>query len=381
MLKNTVFRQVIQIVPRYDFEKAQKAHFEGRRRRMTPWNQFLAMFFAQLCGCDSLRHIESVLASHSEKNYHHGMRPVKRSTLARVNDQFSYKIYAEFARLLLQRCAKVAPTHTFSFKNELISLDSTVISLCKDLFDWAQFRQSKGGVKIHTQLNHSGHLPSVLCITPAKSSDSRQARLLKAKKGDMVVFDRGYFCFKWFKSLDDKGVFFVTRLKSNVGYEVLKSRTVPKQNDVASDQTIRFTGPASGEFSGQLRLVTYFDRQNTKTYHFLTNNFKLAASTIAAIYKERWRIETFFKELKQNLKVKTFVGTSENAVKTQIYIAICTYLLLKLLLFSHGIKLALSQVRRIIAAVLFSSKPLVELLKPGLNSTPDDRNQIAMILL
>lgn len=381
MLKNTVFRQVSQIAPRFDFEAAEKAHFEGRKRKMTPWNQFLAMFFAQLCGCGSLRQIEAVLASHSEKNYHHGMRPVKKSTLARANDHFSYKIYEQFAQSLLERCSRLAPRHKFSFKNQLLSLDSTTISLCLDLFEWAQFRQSKGGIKIHTQLNHSGHLPSILCITTAKSSDSQQARLLKAKKGDIVTFDRGYFCFQWFKELDDKGVWLVTRIKSNVKYQVIKNHKILNVKGVLRDQTILFTGSSSSQYPESMRLVTYLDQEAGKIYKFLTNNFKLAAFTIAAIYKDRWKIETFFKEIKQNLKIKTFVGTSENAVKTQIYIAMCTYLLLKMLLFTLKIERSISKVRVNLAAALFSTKSLIELLTPGIHSISNNKSQFAMELL
>lgn len=283
---------------------------------MNPWTQYLALLFGQMLGCASLRNIVEVLASHSERYYHHGMNPVSKSSLARATERFSYKIYEKLFVLLLKRCQKPTPNHKFKFKNKLYLFDSTTICLCSHLFTWASYKQSKGGIKIHTQLDAAGHLPVFVNICEAKSHDSKKAHLMRLKKGDIVAFDRGYICYQYFKSLDTKGVAFVTRTKSNMEYRVIGRRPTLLQKGVRSDQTITFTGVKGEDAPKLLRRTGYYDKENKKHYIFLTNNFKLAASTIADIYKERWSIEKFFREIKQNLKVKTFVGTSENAVKS-----------------------------------------------------------------
>ena len=375
MLKRTVFRQVQQLCSRDEFENCSQKYFQGRKREMTPWRLFQILLLSQLCGCRSLRDIEAILASHREKNYHHGMKDFGKSTIGRAMGDFNEKIYADFAQVLLSWCRKKAPRHHFRFKNKLYSMDSTTISLCLNLFDWAHFRQRKGGVKIHTQLDHDGYIPEVLAITKAKSSDSTQARLLKAAKGDIVVFDRGYNSYKWFKRLDNKGVFFVTRLKSNADYKVLKCHKVTRGKGVISDKTIQLKHK---DAPVKLRCVIYFDAQTKEKYFYLTNNFKLCARTIADIYKDRWRIETFFKELKQNLEIKTFMGTSENAVKSQIYITFCAYLLLKLLRLSEGIEQSVATIRKIIATAIFTTKNFQSLFRKEPPDAKEEQTQLIM---
>ena len=381
MTKNTVFRQVLQFLPRYDFENIEKRHHQGRKRKMDPWTQCLSLIFGQLLGCVSLRHIADNLNSHPEKYYHHGMHTVSKSSLSRAMGDFSYKIYAELFQFLLARCKKLAPGHQFKFKNTLYLIDSTTITLCYQLFNWASYKQGKGGIKIHTQLDASGQLPVFISISAAKSHDSQSARLMRLKKDDIVAFDRGYYCFKWFKFLDTKGVTFVTRTKSNMQYKVIERHKTLLKKNIRSDQTITLTGDKGKNASEKLRRICYYDRGSKKYYIFLTNNFKLAASTIATIYKERWVIEVFFRDIKQNLKIKTFVSTSENAVKSQIYIALCTYLLLKLIAFTNQLNLSIGKIRRLIAIALFSTKGLLDILTGEPPKTPIAIDQLSLQIM
>lgn len=363
MTKNTVFREILQFIPRCDFEKIENRHDIGRKCQMNPWTQCLALIFGQLFGCVSLRHIADSLNSHPEKYYHHGMNSVSKSSLSRAMERFSYKIYAELFQLLLARCKRSAPGHKFKFNNKLFLIDSTTIVLCHQLFNWATYKQGKGGIKIHTQIDAAGHLPEFICITPAKSHDSQAARMMQLKKDDIVAFDRGYYCFKWFKDLDTKGVTFVTRTKKRMKYRVIERRNTLLKKSIRSDQIIQLTGKEGKKAPDKLRRICYYDRASKKYYIFLTNTFKLAASTIADIYKERWEIENFFRNIKQNLKIKTFIGTSENAVKTQIYIALCAYLLLKLIAFTNHIDLSIGKIKRLLALALFSTKGVLNILK------------------
>jgi len=378
MTKNTVFRQVLQFLPRYDFENIVKRHYSGRKRKLDPWTQCLALTFGQLFGCVSLRHITDNLNSHPEKYYHHGMHTVSKSSLSRAMGDFSSEIYAELFQFLLARSKQLAPGHQFKFRNSLYLIDSTTITLCYQLFNWASYKQGKGGIKIHTQLDASGQLPVFISVSAAKSHDSQAARLMSLKKDDIVAFDRGYYCFQWFKALDTKGVTFVTRTKGNLQYKVIERHKTLLKKNIRSDQTITLTGNRGKDAPERLRRICYYDRESHKYYTFLTNNFKLAASTIAAIYKERWVIEVFFRDIKQNLKVKTFVGTSENAVKSQIYIALCTYLLLKLIAFTNHLNLSIGKIRRLIAVALFSTKKLLDILSGGPPKTPTARDQLAL---
>lgn len=380
MRKNTVFDQVLQTLPRYDFEKVCKRHFEGRKRRMDPWTQCVAMLFGQINGCVSLRHIEELLRSHEEKQYHLGIHAVSKSSLARANEVFSYKIYEDLAQLLFERCRKQAPGHGFRFKHRLYSIDATTISLCHELFDWAQFRQSKGGIKIHLQLDHNGNLPCFLHIGEARSHESTKAKLMQLSKGDIAVFDRGYIDYQWFQSLTKQGVFFVTRAKSNMQYKVIERREVIQKSGVQKDQIIQLTGTKSKDLTQTFRRVEYTDGATGETYTYLTNNLRLSAKTIADIYKSRWKIESFFREIKQNLKIKTFIGTSQNAVKTQIYIAICAYLMLKLIAFSTKTKISFGKIRRLLGAILFTTKSLIQLLKPDPLSLTKNNSQLQLLL-
>jgi len=361
---NTVFAQLLKLVSRHEFETLANQHHTGRRlRRMSRWSQFIAMAMGQLTSRQSLRDIESHLATQWRKLYHLGCSVVARSSLSRVNERQSYELYEALFHRLLHRCQSLAPRHGFRFKNKLYSLDASTIDLCLSVFPWAKFRTTKGAIKLHLGIDHDGHLPTFVSITDGKTHDITAGRTLELPKHSIVVFDRGYNDYAWFNQLNTKGLFFVTRLKKNARYRVIDRRSVDKSKGLTCDQTIELTGPKADRCPRQLRRVGYVDAETGQRYVFLTNHFGLAAGTIAAIYKERWQIELFFKWLKQNLRIKTFLGTSKNAVMTQIWIALCIYLLLAYLKFSSQLHRSLQQILRLLHLNLFDRRDLLTLLR------------------
>jgi len=360
---NTVFYQLLKMVPRHEFETLGNQHHKGRElRKMTRWSQFVAMTLGQLSGRSSLRDVVSNLSVQTAKLYHLGATIVSRSSLARVNEQQPYTLYEQLAGKLLMQCQNHAPRHGFRFRNKLYSLDASTIDLCLSVFPWAKFRTTKGAVKLHVGLDHDGMLPTFLSITDGKTHDITAARALQLSKGSIVVMDRGYTDYAWYNQLNNQSIFFVTRLRKNARYRVTERRSVIKSKGLTSDQTIEFTGPKAGNCTIPLRRIGFKDAETGIQYYFLTNNFKLAASTIAEIYKARWQIELFFKWLKQNLKIKSFLGTSRNAVMTQIWIAICVYLLLAYLKFASRIGRSMQQILRLLQLNLFDRRDLRGLL-------------------
>jgi putative transposase len=271
-------------------------------------------------------------------------------------------LYEQLAGKLLAQCQARAPRHGFRFKNKLYSLDASTIDLCLSVFPWAKFRTTKGAVKLHVGLDHDGMLPTFLTITDGKTHDITAARALQLPKASMVVMDRGYTDYAWYNQLNLQGIFFVTRLRKNARYRVIERRHVRKAKGLTSDQTIELTGAKAGNCPIPLRRIGFKDTETGNRYYFLTNNHKLAASTIAEIYKARWQIELFFKWLKQNLKIKSFLGTSRNAVMTQIWIAICVYLLLAYLKFASRISQSMQQILRLLQLNLFDRRDLKGLL-------------------
>ena len=360
---NTVFSQLLKLVSRHEFEALANQHHTGRKlRKMTRWSQFLAMATAQLSNRSSLRDVVSNLNAQASKLYHLGAVIVSRSSLARVNEQQPYTLYEQLAGKLLAQCQARAPRHGFRFKNKLYSLDASTIDLCLSVFPWARFRTTKGAVKLHVGLDHEGMLPSFLTITDGKTHDISAARALQLPKGSVVVMDRGYTDYAWYNQLNSQEIFFVTRLRKNARYRVTERRSVIKSKGLTSDQTIELTGTKAGDCKIPLRRIGFKDAATGIQYYFLTNNFKLAASTITEIYKARWQIELFFKWIKQNLKIKSFLGTSRNAVMTQIWIAICVYLLLAYLKFASQINKSMQQILRILQLNLFDRRGLRDLL-------------------
>ena len=258
----------------------------------------------------------------------------------------------------------MTPGHRFRFSNPLYSLDASTIDLCLSLFPWAEFRTTKGAIKLHVGLNHRGHLPEFVTITDGKVGDVTVGRTLNFPKGSIVAIDRGYNDYTWYNQLTEKGIFFVTRLKSNAKTRVIKYHSVLKNKGLTSDHTVEFTGTRTAKkCPAPLRRIGYRDPVTGKHYIFLTNNFKLAAKTIADIYKARWDVELFFKWIKQNLKIKSFIGTSKNAVMTQIWIALCIYLLLAFIKFQSKLKKSMQQILRLLQINLFEKRDLLALLR------------------
>lgn len=362
---NTVFSQLLKLIPRHEFETLAKAHHSGRSfRTASRWSQFTALMLAQLSGRMSLRDIVDNLAAQSHRLYHLGATHMSRSNLSRMNNEKPYELYEALFSRLLKRCQAITPKHNFRFKNELYSLDGSTIDLCLSIFPWADFRQTKGAIKLHVGLNHAGYLPEFVTVTEGKEHDIKVGRKLNFPKGSIVAIDKGYNDYEWYNQLENKGVFFVTRLKKNARYRVVSRAKVLKEKGITSDQTIEFTGAITAKRCPvALRRIGYRDAETGKRYVFLTNNFKLAAKTIADIYKARWQIELFFKWIKQNLKIKAFIGTSKNAVLTQIWIAMCAYLLLTFLKFQSKLGKSMQQILRLLQLNLFEKRDLMALLR------------------
>ena len=363
---STVLAQFLKLVPRHEFESLAKRHHKGRRlRSMTRWNQFVAMAVAQLAGRCSLRDIVSNLSAQSRKLYHLGVGEVARSSLARVNEEQPHGLYEALFGRLLARCRTAAPGHGFRFRAPLFSLDATTIDLCLSMFPWAKFRRAKGAVKLHLGLDHAGHLPAFACVTDGKTADIEAARSLRLPSGSIVAADRAYVDFDWINSLISQGVSLVTRLKRRIKFKVLERRPVNREQGVTSDQTIVFTSARGRKRCPHpLRRIGYRDPETGRHYVFLTTNFRLSAKTVADIYKSRWQVELFFKWIKQHLKVKSFVGTSRNAVMTQLWIAMCVHLLLSYIKFANRLAWSLNEILRVLQLNLFDRRPILDVLEP-----------------
>jgi hypothetical protein len=379
---NTVFSQILKLIPRHEFETLANKHHSGRSfRTASRWSQFVTMAMAQLSGRNSLRDIVESISAQAHRLYHLGSAKLSRSTLSRINEDKPYALYEALFGKLLSRCQGMAPGHDFRFDNPLYSLDASTIDLCLSAFPWADFRTTKGAIKLHVGLNHAGYLPEFVTITDGKTSDIEAGRALEFPKGSMVAIDRGYNDYAWYKQLTEKGIFFVTRLKSNAKTRVVRRRMVLSGKGLTSDQTIEFTGTQTAKKCPiQLRRIGYRDPETGKHYVFLTNNFKLAAKTIADIYKARWQVELFFKWIKQNLKIKSFIGTSKNAVMTQVWIALCVYLLLAFIKFQSKLRKSMQQILRLLQLNLFEKRDLMALLRGDpLHDKPTTINQMVLL--
>lgn len=379
---NTVFSQLLKLVSRHEFESLAKQHHCGRSfRTASRWSQFVTMMMAQLAGRNSLRDIVENTSAQAHRLYHLGSTKLSRSNLSRLNSEKPYSLYETLFGKLLSRCQSTVSGHNFRFKNVLYSLDASTIDLCLSVFPWADFRTTKGAIKLHVGLNHAGYLPEFVTVTDGKTHDVTVGRTLQFPKGSIVAIDKGYNDYTWYNQLTDKGIFFVTRLKTNAKYRTVSRRSVLKSKGLASDQTIEFTGPKTAKKCPiPLRRIGYRDAETGKHYVFLTNNFQLCAKTIADIYKARWQVELFFKWIKQNLKIKSFVGTSKNAVMTQIWIALCVYLLLAYLKFQSKLPKSMQQILRLLQLNLFEKRELMALLRG--DPIPDrlpDINQMALL--
>lgn len=359
---NTLFSQTLSLIPRHVFQKLEKRHKTGRSSRKFGFKeQFTVMAFIQLAARRSMRDGLRCLEAAGNRLYHWGLKNVARSTFADANNSRPVGFFKDLFAEMYGLCAAKAPKHKFRFKSKLFSLDATTIKLCLSLFPWASFRQAKGGVKVHTLLDHDGHIPAFATVTDAKTHESRIAQAMELPRGSIVVFDKGFTSYPWFRLLGAKGVFFVTRLKRNAVFKLLERRLVNRKTGVTSDHIIEVSSRGK---SLRLRRIGYRDQETGKHYEFLTNHFRLSAKTIADIYKDRWQIELFFKEIKQNLRIKTFVGNSENAVLIQIYTALTVYLLLAYQKFLSRLGLSVQQLFQLIQLNLLGEASLDELLNP-----------------
>ncbi len=363
--KVTILRQITQMISRYDFQKAVST---GKGRHFTVsfgyWSHLVAMIFGQLSEQQSLRDLVLNLSRQAHRFYHLGMSKIRRSTFSDANNHRPSAIYENLFYILLNRYGCHFQGKNRKLGNKLYSVDSTVIDLCLGLFYWAKFRTTKAGVKLHVRLNHDGYIPDFAVVTNANIHDSRVRKMFNLPAGSIVTFDKGYNDYSLFKLLNDKGIIFVTRQKNNAKYKVIKRCRTNRKQGVTSDHWIEFTGFYSKQkCSIRLRRIRYIDKETGKVYVFLTNDFKHAASTIADIYKQRWQIELFFKALKQNLVIKTFWGTSKNAVYSQIWVALIIYLLMSALKYKYKISASVGKLIQRIRSFVFEKDDVLRFLK------------------
>jgi len=358
---SSIFSQLLQLFPRLEFQYLVTiTQAERHAKGFTCWGQLVAMLFCQLGRAHSLREINGGLRSCEGKLKHLGITAPSHSTLAYANQHRPWKLYQEVFLRLFERChIQVAGKKTFRFKNKLISMDSTTIDLCLEMFDWAKFRRTKGAIKLHLLLDHDGYLPSFAIITEGNVSDIKVAHQFHFDPGTIVVDDRGYNDYALFGKWTAQEVYFVTRMKENALYEVVGEKNVPQNRNIIKDELIEFKDPKAREKCPYpLRRIELFDPGKKEVLVFLTNNLDLGATTIASIYKDRWQIELFFKALKQNLKIKTFVGTSVNAVKTQIWTALIAMLILRFLQLRSKFNWSLSNLVALLRLNLFTHRDL-----------------------
>jgi hypothetical protein len=362
---SSIFSQLLQLIPRGQFNQAVKQHKAERAAKgFTCWGQFVAMLFCQVAHMNSLREVCLGLAccEDSLKQLGLGATPNK-STLAYANAHRPWELHQAVFMQLLSKCqAEVAARggrRKFRFKNKLMSLDGSIIELSATMFDWAKYRQRKGAIKLHLLLDHDGYLPSFAVVTEGKHSELQVARSLQLEAGTILAIDRGYNDYKWFAEMTQNGIFFVTRMKTNTVYYTIEVCAVPEKGNVLSDQLVTLPSlNIEGEEPVLFRRIEYWNAEKQEILVFFTNLIHLAASTVAAIYKDRWQVELFFKALKQNLKVKSFLGTSANAVKTQIWTALIAMLILKYLQMKARFGWSLSNLAALVRQQLFIFRDL-----------------------
>jgi hypothetical protein len=357
----SIFSQLLKLFPRTEFQALVKQHRAERHARgFTSWDQFVAMLFCQLGRAQSLREICGGLASCEGKLSHLGIQPPKRSTLAYANAHRPWELYRAVFEQLLGRCQRAHHgPRKFRFRNKLLSIDATMIDLCARLFDWAKYQRTKGAVKLHLVLDHDGYLPTMVVVTDGLNRELEVARQWQFEPGTIVVMDRGYLDYRWWAELTARGVFFVTRPRSNALYDVVDTRPVAPRSPIVRDQIIRLAGPyAPDRCPHLLRRIEVVRPETGELLTVLTNHLRLAATTIAAVYKDRWQIELFFKAIKQHLRIKTFVGTTPNALKIQIWAALIAMLLIKFLQLQSRYPWSLSNLVALLRMNLFTHRDL-----------------------
>ena len=381
--QNTVFHQLLKPILRQDFERLAKLHHSGQKlRSATRWDQFVAILMSQLSCRQSLRDIQSNLESQQEKLYHLGAKRIARSTLARLNEEQPASLYQQLFTQLLQHCENSKTAHKFRFKNPLYSLDASHIDLSLSLCEWAKVHESKASIKLSVGLNHSNTIPEFVALGDGIENDMVQGRAFKFPAGSIIVFDKGYVDYQWFAQLTLQNVSFVTRLRPKTVYQVKSSRSVLATKGIIADECIELSSAHAKKRGAPelLRRIEFYDTDKKRTFEFLSNNFHLAASTIAAIYKDRWKIELFFKAIKQNLKLKSFLGRSRNAIQTQIWIALIAYLLVNFAKHMAQEGWSVQRLLRIIQVNLFERKLLRSLFVPDKKWRKQEEPQLRFFL-
>lgn len=364
---NTIFNQLLNFLPRHQFNQFVGQHNGDRYvKKLKAWNQLVLLLYAQATGKDSLREIETGFSLHNESWYHLGVNTAARSSLSYANNNRSYEIFEKLFYSLLEQSKKITPNRTFAFANPLYSFDSTTVQLCLNIFNWAKFRTTKGALKLHALLNNRTTIPEVVIVTEGNISDIKAIKsvnLETLEKESILVFDRAYIDYDWWKKLDQNHIYFVSRTKISQNIFVIGQHNPNelKEKSILADELVIF-GAYREKYQKTLRRIRYYNENDGKEYIYLTNNFDLAAGQIAFIYKDRWQIELFFKWIKQNLKIKTFLGTSKNAVLTQIWVAMIYYLLLAYIKFQTKFSHSLLELTRMIAETLLCRRNLIDLL-------------------
>ena len=381
----TIFRQILQMIPRNRFEAIVKSYGANRyTKHFTAWNQFIVNLYAQISGKDSLRQIESGLRVNRNSYYHLGLKNMSKSQLSYVNSRRNYQLYQALYYHLYDRCLDLIPQRKFKFKYPLQILDVTVIKLCLSMFPWARFRKRKGAIKIHTLLNHQSSIPSFLVVTDAKRHDVTVAKNahLPLSPDSILVMDMAYIDFEWFRKLDDNRVFYITRAKKNMDYEVLGQQPQSNNERVLCDQIVLPHGYQTfKKYPRKLRKIEYYDEKKDKKFVFITNHFNCNPQTIADIYKTRWNIEIFFKWIKQNLKIKHFLGTSKNAVMTQIWTALIYYLILAFIKYQTKYNHSMMTFTIILREALFKNVDIIDLLNLSPGKVKNIRDPVAQRIL
>ena len=368
-----ILAQFLRLLPRYEFQRiATKYRGDYHRKHFKCWDQLACMIFAHIRQESSLRDIDRALNAHAGKLYHIGIQQCPKSTLADTNERRDYRIYEEFAKSMMQRARRAYANTELAIDvdNAVYALDASVIDLTLSLFPWAKFRKTKGAIKLHAMLDLRGNIPAFLTITDGKVHDVKAAPQVPIEPDGIYVVDRGYVDFAWLWSIHQADAFFVTRLKKSIKWSRVISHPVDKFLGLRCDQEILLsTKRLQAFYPIRLRRISFRDETQGRTLVFLTNNFVLPSETIAALYKARWEIELFFKWIKQNLRVKAFYGTSPNAVKTQIWIAMIVYLSLAILKQRYHLEQSLSQLLHFLEVNLFEQKPLISIFQPNVRST------------
>jgi len=376
----SIFSQLVALFSRTEFHQVVAEHSTERYSKgFSSWDHFVAMLFCQVAQAKSLREICGGLACTMGKLRHLGMKDApNKSTLSYANRHRSWKMFRSLFYKTLGVCNMTAPKNRkFRFKNKLLSMDSTTIALCLSLFPWAEFRRTKGAVKLHLLLDHDGYFPTYAYISNGKKHDVTVARKVPLPSGSIVTMDRGYNDYKLFDSWTVNGIYFVTRMKGNADYTVIEENLIPITGNVLSDQLVQFNGfYAQRNCPHILRRVVAWDAENEREIVLLTNHLKFSANTISAIYKDRWQIELFFKALKQNLKIKSFVGTSENALYIQIWTALIAMLLIKYLQFKSKFGWSLSNLVAFLRWNLFAYRDLWEWIDKPFEVLPEQSTPV-----